>query len=127
MKKLLFIMVVGFGGTMLVRSGQVTVTPDNQVRVAGYSMPLPAVIQNSPVMGMVITALVGQTPGQQQPAGQMAIAGARPGAQVPHPRPSVTSTAGTYNANPPSTGPTQGQPKVNDQFSAVAKALHGSQ
>src|ERR1700675_4463249 len=53
MKKMLFLMVVGFGGAMLVKGGHVTITPENQLRVAGYNVPLPAAVQNSPVMGMI--------------------------------------------------------------------------
>src|SRR5258708_11551213 len=60
MKKMLFLMVVGFGGAMLVKGGHVTITPDNQVRVAGYNVPLPAAVQNSPVMGMITTLFMGQ-------------------------------------------------------------------
>ena len=59
MKKLLFLMVVGFGGTMLVKGNYVTISPDNQVRVAGWAVPLPASVQSSPVLGMVSTMLQG--------------------------------------------------------------------
>ena len=46
MKKLLFLMVVGFGGTMLLKNGYVTVAPD-QVRVAGAKAK-PATVSERP-------------------------------------------------------------------------------
>jgi hypothetical protein len=111
MKKLLFLMVVGFGGTMLFKNGYVTITPDNQVRVAGWAVPIPASVQASPVMGMVSTLLQGNL---APPSAQ-----ARPGAPVPPALPTVTSTVSTYNGN----SPRAGQPQGADQFNSVAKAL----
>ena len=115
MKKLLFLMVIGFGGAMLVKGGHVAITPNNQVVVAGYQVPLPESIQNSPVMGMVASALRAQI--ASQPAAADARTGlvqpARPGL------PNVTSAAATYNANAPGGGPAN----ASDQLSAVGKAL----
>jgi hypothetical protein len=113
MKKLLFMMVVGFGGTMLFKQGYVAITPDNQVRVAGWAVPLPPSVQASPIMGMINTLFQGNL------GPQMTNAAPRPGARVPPPLPTVTSAVGTYNANVPIAGQTQG----SDQFNAVAKAL----
>jgi hypothetical protein len=110
MKKLLFLMVVGFGGTMLLKGNYVTITPD-QVRVAGLALPIPASIQASPIMGMVTTLFqgnLGPTTTSARP---------RPGMSA---LPNVTSAVGTYNANAPNTGQTQG----GDQFNSVARALH---
>src|SRR5258708_3119057 len=110
MKKLLFIMLVGIGGTMLIKNGYVTIAPDNEVRVAGHPLPLPDALKNSPIMGMVTTMLMGQLPAAPQAAGAPQMAGApqlagaapRPGAPPARPAlPSVTSVAGTYNANAP--------------------------
>jgi hypothetical protein len=94
MKKILFLMVIGFGGSMLFKNGYVTISPDNQVKVAGWAVPLPAAVQSSPVMGMVTTLLQGNL----GPTG----APGKPGAA---------------GANNPAA-------KASDQFSAVAKALH---
>ncbi len=118
MKKMLFFMVVGFGGAMLVKGGHVVITPDNQVRVAGYTVPLPPAVQNSPVMGMVTTLFMGQLGGPVQ-----ATAAAAPGRPGYPALPNVTSTVGTYNPNAPraaAAGPAGG---ASDQLSAVAKAL----
>ncbi len=117
MKKLLFIMVVGFGGAMLIKGGHVTVTPDNQVRVVGYSVPLPAAVQNSPVFGIVVAGLIGQSSGNSQAA----AAPSRPGAPKPPAVPAVTSTAGTDNAN----SPRAAQGAQSDQFNAAARAIRG--
>ena len=117
MKKLLFLLVVGFGGAMLVKGGHVTIAPDNQVRVAGYAVPLPPAVQNSPIFGMVTTLLMGQL----GPTAQMTGAPARPGAPGFPAMPNVTSTAGTYSANAPrAAGPAAG---TGDQLSTVARAL----
>jgi hypothetical protein len=122
MKKILFLMVVGFGGAMLVKGGHVVVTPDNQVRVAGYNVPLPPAVQNSPVFGMITTLFMGQL----GPTAQTTGAPGRPGAPGFPAMPNVTSTAGTYNANAPAAGvPRAGNPLTgaSDQPTAVAKAL----
>jgi hypothetical protein len=122
MKKMLFLMVVGFGGAMLVKGGHVVITPDNQVRVAGYNVPLPPVVQNSPVFGMITTLFMGQL----GPTAQANGAPARPGAPGYPAMPNVTSTAGTFNGNPSAAGvPRAGNPATgaSDQLSAVAKAL----
>jgi hypothetical protein len=111
MKKLLFLMVAGIGGTMLIRGGHITITPDNQIRVAGYTVPIPDSVQKSPVMGMVTTMMMGQL---QIPA-QSTGAPQRPAL------PSVTSAAGTYNPNvrPSSAASAPG----SDGLNAAAKAL----
>ena len=67
MKKLLFLMVVGFGGTMLVKGGHVVITPNNQVLVAGYQVPLPDAVQSSPVMGAVASMLRTQVGPRRRP------------------------------------------------------------
>ena len=119
MKKLLIVMVVGFGAAMLVKSGQVTATPDKQIQVAGYHVPLPEAVQNSPVLGM----LIGQLPEASSTAGRS------PGAPVRPVLPIVSSATGSFNANAsgsanaPHGGPATGA----DGFSAAAKALRGSQ
>jgi len=117
MKKLLFLLVVGFGGSMLIKGNYVTISPtDNQVRVAGWAVPLPASVQASPVLAMVSTMLQGNL---GSPAAASAPQ-ARPGAPVQPALPSVTSALGTYNANAPRAAQTSG----SDQFNATAKALH---
>jgi hypothetical protein len=115
MKKLLFLTVIGFGGAMLVKGGHVVITPNNQVTVAGYQVPLPDSVQNSPVMGIVASMV------RMQVAPQATAADQRVGPAPPaRPAlPNVTSAAATYNANAPSAGPANG----SDQLSAVAKAL----
>jgi len=132
MKKLLIMMLIGLGGTALIKNGHVTITPDNQIRVAGYAVPLPEAVQNSPLMGMVTTLLLGQLPASPQTA---AVA-SRPGAPVGAPGgapvrpvlPSITSANSTYNANAPAAHASGAGPAMTtDQFSAVAKALKGSQ
>jgi hypothetical protein len=120
MKKLLFLMVVGFGGTMLVKGGHVTITPDNQVRVAGYPLPLPDAVQNSPILGMIGGMMRLQAPVQAGVADpRYAVAQpARP------PVPTISSVNGTYNANAPSApAPGVGPAGIADTFNSVAKAL----
>jgi len=112
MKKLLFLMVVGFGATMAVKGHYVTVTQDNQVRVAGWTVPLPSSIQSSPIMGM-LGMLVNMQASPQAGSTDTRYGAARPGL------PNVTSGTSTYNANAPVTGPAQG----SDALAAVAKAL----
>jgi len=119
MKKLLFLMIIGLGGTMLIKGGHVTIGPDNQVRIAGYAVPLPEAVQNSPIMGMVTTVLMGQLPAAPQAA--VATGGPGPAAPVRPMLPSVTSTNGTYSATAPASG--SKQPTGSDQLSAVTKAL----
>ena len=118
MKKMLFFMVVGFGGAMLVKGGHVVITPDNQVRIAGYTVPLPAAVQNSPIMGMVNTMFMGQLGGPAQ-----ATAAAAPGRPGFPAMPNVTSTAGTYNVNAPRAAAVSPVTGAGDQLSSVAKAL----
>jgi hypothetical protein len=119
MKKLLFVMVVGFGAAMFVKSGQVTVTADKQIQVAGYRVPLPEAVQNSPVLGMVI---------DQLPLSS-SRAGASPGAPARPLLPVVSSASGSFNPNTlggasaPRGGPATGA----DGFSAATKALRGPQ
>ncbi len=116
MKKLLFIMVVGFGAAMLVKNGKVTVTPDNQIQVIGFAVPIPNAVQQSPIMGMVTSMLPPSAP-----------AGA--GAQARPTMPVVTSAYGTFNANAPgrANAPGGGMATGADGFGAAAKALRGSQ
>jgi hypothetical protein len=116
MKKLLFLMVVGFGGAMVVKGGYVTINPDNQIVVAGHQVPLPESVQNSPFLGVVMS--MAHLPATPQPAAADARAGA---VQPSRPAlPSVTSVTATYNANAPRSGPANG----SDQLSAAAKAIH---
>jgi hypothetical protein len=119
MKKLLFVMLVGFGGAMLVKSGQVTATADNQILVAGYHVPLPQAVQNSPVLGMVI----GQLPEASS------TAGGPHSARVLPVLPIVSSANGSFNANTSgSASASRGGPVTGaDGFGAAAKALRGSQ
>src|SRR5258708_10790783 len=119
MKKLLFVMVVGFGAAMLVKNGQVTITPDKQIQIVGYNVPLPDAVQNSRVLGMVL----GQLPeASSKPGGS-------PAAPVRPVLPIVNSANGSFNANTSGSasasrsGPATGA----DGFSAAAKALRGSQ
>jgi hypothetical protein len=118
MKKLLFVMVVGFGVTMLVKSGKVTVTPDNQIQVVGFALPLPTAVQQSPIMGMVTGMLPASAPPNAGAYGQ-----ARPVLPV------VSSASGTFNPNISgrANAPTGGMATGADGFSAAAKALRGSQ
>jgi len=115
MKKLLFLMVIGFGGAMLVKGGHVVITPGNQVIVAGYQVPLPDSVQNSPAMGIAASML------RTHVAPQAAAADPRAGAVQPgRPAlPNVTSAAATYNANAPGAGPASN----SDQLTTMAKAL----
>jgi hypothetical protein len=119
MKKLLFILVLGFGGAMLFKSGQVTATPDRHIQVAGYQVPLPEAVQNSPVYGMVIEQL-------PQTASKVA---ASPGAPARPLMPIVSSANGSFDANTSGrASAARGGPATGaDGFSAAAKALRGSQ
>jgi hypothetical protein len=124
MKKLLVMMLAGIGGTMLIKNGHVTITPENNVRVVGYTVRLPDAVKNSPLMGLVMTGLMNQA-GPQPLTG--ALAG-RSAAAVRPMLPSVTSTANTYSANAPSGHAPNAAPTMAlDQFNAVAKVLRGSQ
>jgi hypothetical protein len=116
MKKLLFMAVLGIGGTMFVKQ-EVSISPDSQVRVAGWTVPLPPSVQNSPVMGMVTMMARLQTTPPASPPDPRSGAAQHTRPAVPN----VTSVAGTYNANAPSAGQSPG----GDQFGAVAKALRG--
>jgi hypothetical protein len=120
MKKLLFLMVAGF--TVFSLKDRVALTPDNQVHVASWSFPVPAMIQSSPVYMMVTTVMQG-SPGPASQASAGPGAAANPQYRTAQPvrpaLPNVTSTNGTYNANPAPAGAANGA----DQFSAVAKAL----
>jgi hypothetical protein len=115
MRKLLFVAVVLFGGAMFLK-GNVSLTADNQLHVAAWTFPIPAAVQNSPVMGLINTMLLGRL----GPAG----ASAQAGAPTPPPMPTVTTANGTYVDNRAGTGRPQ-QPAT--QFDTVAKALRGSQ
>ena len=118
MKKLLFVMVVGFGAAMLVKNGKVTVTPDNQIQVVGFAVPLPNAVQQSPIMGMVTSMLPASAP-----------VGAGAGVQPRPMMPVVTSAYGTFNANASgrANAPTGGMATGADGLGAAAKALRGSQ
>src|SRR5258708_4862706 len=119
MKKLLFIMVVGFGAALMVKNGQVTVSADKQIVIAGFPLPLPEAVQNSPVFGMV----TGQLPQSSSKAGAAAGTQARPALPI------VSSASGSSDANSSGgasasrAGPATGA----DGFSAAAKALRGPQ
>jgi hypothetical protein len=119
MKKMLLILVLGFGGAMLFKSGQVTATSDKQIQVAGYRVPMPEAVQNSAVFGMVI----GQLPEAASKA-----AGSH-GVPVRPAMPIVSSANGSFNANASgSATAARGGPATGaDGFSAAAKALHGPQ
>jgi hypothetical protein len=116
MKKLLFMAALVIGGSYVLRGGYVKVAPDNQVRVAGWTVPLPASVQSSPIMGMVAMLINQAAPpanaGDQRPAAAQYV---RP------PVPNVTSATNTYSANAPGNGQVQG----GDQFGAATKALRG--
>ena len=112
MRKFLFIAVVLFGGAMFLK-GKVSLTPDHQLHVATWTFPIPAAVQNSPLMALVDTMLLGRTD-----------SAAQSGAAPPPPMPTVTTANGTYVDNRPGTGRPQ-QPAT--QFDTVAKALRGSQ
>jgi hypothetical protein len=119
MKKLLFVAAIGFGAAMLVKTGQVSVTQDKQIQVAGYNVPLPDAVQNSPLMGIVLA----QLPEAASRAGASPAAAPRPLLPI------VNSANGTFNANTPASasasysGPAAGA----DGLSTAAKALRGSQ
>ena len=128
MKKLLFLVMVGIGGSMLVKGNHVALTPEGEVRVLAWTFPLPAGVKSSPLMGMV--ALFAQPQAISAPAAPspVGIAQARPGAApvaAPPALPVVTSAARTYNPNPqPNPNPSASGPaNMADQFSAVSKAL----
>jgi hypothetical protein len=118
MKKLLLVMVVGFGVAMLVKNGNVTVTPDNQIQVVGFAVPLPNAVQQSPIMGVVTSMLPAAAPTR-------AAAGVQPRPMMPV----VTSASGAFNPNASgrANAPAAGMATGADGFSAAAKALRGSQ
>jgi len=116
MKKLLFMAALVIGGSMVLKGGYVKVTPDNQVRVAGWTVPLPASVQSSPIMGAVAMMINAQAAPQANASDQRSAA-----AQYVRPSvPNVTSGTTTYSANAPANGQ-QGA----DQFGAATKALRG--
>jgi hypothetical protein len=119
MKKLLFVLLVGFGAAMMVKNGQVTVTPDRQVMVAGYHVPLPEAVQNSPVFGMVTE----QLPQASSRAAGSPVAPARPALPI------VSSASGSFDANASGNASGQHAGPVTGAagFSAAAKVLRGSQ
>ena len=114
MKKLLFMAALVIGGSFILRGGYVTVAPDHQVRVAGWTVPLPASVQSSPIMGAVALLINQAAPpanvGDQRSAAQ----------NIRPPVPNVTSATSTYSANAPANGQQAG-----DQFGAASKALRG--
>jgi hypothetical protein len=120
MKKLLLVMLIGFGAAMLVKNGQVTVSPDRQIMVVGYPVPLPDAVQNSPVLAMML----GQLPNAPSRAGgSPASAAARPALPI------VNSANGSFDPNVSgSLSSSRGGPATGAEgFSAAAKALRGSQ
>jgi hypothetical protein len=119
MKKLLFLMVVGFGGAMLVKGGHVTITPENQVKVANYTLPIPAAVQNSPVFGMVTTLFMGQL----GPTAEATAAPGRTGTPGVPSMSNVSAAAGSYNSSGGRTGAPAAPSAASDQLTAVAKAL----
>jgi hypothetical protein len=118
MKKLLFVMVVGFGAAMLVKNGQVTVSRDNQIVIAGFAVPVPDAVQQSPIMGIIAGVLPHAAP-----------ANAAPGVPPRPIMPVVSSASGTFDANTSgrANAPAGGMATGGDGFSAAAKALRGSQ
>jgi hypothetical protein len=116
MKKMLIMAVIVIGGGTFLKHNLV-VTPNGQVTVAGWNVPVPAAVQSSPLYSMVMMVA------SMQAAGQPAAGDPRHGAGQPArpAMPNVTSAASTYNPNP--------QPAASggtsDQFNAVTRALHG--
>jgi hypothetical protein len=128
MKKLLFLVVIGIGGSMLVKGNHVALTPEGQVRFMAWTFPLPEGVRSSPLMGMVMLFAQPQGPSASGVPSPLGVAQARPGvapAAAPPALPVVTSAAQTYNPNPqPNPHPAASGPAAaSDQFSAVAKAL----
>jgi hypothetical protein len=119
MKKLLLVMVIGFGAAMLVKNGQVTVSPDRQIMVVGYPVPLPDAVQNSPVLAMML----GQLPNAPSRAAGSPGAATRPALPI------VNSANGSFDPNSSgSLSSSRGGPATGAEgFSAAAKALRGSQ
>ena len=116
MKKLLVVMLVGFGAAMLVKHGQVAVTPDNQIQVVGFAVPLPNAVQQSPLMGIVASLL----PSSSAPA-----ASAGNSAPQRPMMPAVSSAWSTYNPNARSDASAGGATEGADALSAAAKAIRG--
>jgi hypothetical protein len=116
MRKFLFVVVVLGGGVFFLK-GKVSLTPDNQLHVVNWTFPIPAAVQNSPLMALIDTMLLGRG----EPAGASAQSSAPP---VP-PLPTVTTANGVYVDSRSSAGRPQ-QPAAA-QFDTVAKALRGSQ
>jgi hypothetical protein len=115
MKKMLIMAVIVIGGGVFLKHNLV-VTPNGQVTVAGWDVPVPAAVQSSPLYSMVMMLA------SMQAAGQPAAGDSRHAGQPERPAvPNVTSAVGTYNSNP--------QPVASggssDQFSAVARTLRG--
>lgn len=118
MKKLLVVMVVAFGAAMLAENGQITVSRDNQIVVAGFAVPVPDAVQQSPIVGIVASVLPHSAP-----------ASAGPGVPPRPIMPVVISASGTFDANTSdrANAPAGGMASGADGFSAAAKALSGSQ
>jgi hypothetical protein len=122
MKKMLFMAVLVIGGGSFLKSHMV-VTPNGQIFISGWAVPVPPAVQNSPIMGLA-TMLAGIT------TSQTGVPDPRYGtAQPVRPAmPNVTSANGTYNANTPAANGLGGAPGgapggASDQLSAVARAL----
>jgi hypothetical protein len=132
MKKLLVLLLVGFGVSVIIKGNHLTVTPDGQVHLAGWAVPLPESVRSSPVMGMVSMLTQGnlQVPmGVAPPAPvgaptQMAGTPVRPAVAAPPPMPVINSVNGTFNANAPVGNAAGAAPaRGNDQFNAAARAF----
>jgi hypothetical protein len=121
MKKLLFLVALAIGIASM--KNHVSLTPDNQFHVMDWAFPVPAVIQSSPLYTTATTVMSGQIgalPTTAAAANPQYRTVAQPGRP---PLPSVTSTAGTYNANAPLAGSSGG----SDTFGSASKALRGTQ
>jgi hypothetical protein len=116
MKKLLFMAALVIGGSMVLRGGYVKITPDNQVRVVGWAVPLPQSVQHSPIMPMIAMFVNSQATSQANAADQRSSA-----QYVRPPVPNVTSVTTTYSANAPASGQAPGA----DQFGATTRAIRG--
>jgi hypothetical protein len=112
---MLFFIVVVLGGGAFLKNN-LTITPDNQVHIAGWAVPIPASVQSNPITAMVIMMVRMQSGPQLAPADPRYATAAQPGRPAV---PTVTSANGSYNANAPSVG--AGNP--SDQLNAVARAL----
>jgi hypothetical protein len=113
MKKMLIMALIVIGGGAYLRNNLV-ITPKGQVTIAGWSVPIPASVQSSPLYSM-FTMVASMQSGPSPAAADSVHGAARPAL------PGVSSAVGTYNPNP--------QPAASggtpDQFSAVSRTLRG--